>query len=55
MNAPLRRISAVILVMFLVLIGALTYIQFVQASELNADSRNVRITYRSRAGSADRS
>lgn len=46
MNAPLRRISAVILVMFLVLIGALTYIQFVQASELNADSRNVRITYR---------
>lgn len=46
MNAPLRRISAVVMVMFGVLMLALTSIQVFQAPSLNADDRNVRNTYR---------
>lgn len=46
MNAPLRRVSAVVMAMFLVLMAAMTSIQVFQAPNLNADSRNVRNTYR---------
>lgn len=46
MNAALRRVSAVVILMFAVLMGAMTWIQYVQAPELDADPRNVRNTYR---------
>ncbi|HEY8721531.1 peptidoglycan D,D-transpeptidase FtsI family protein [Pengzhenrongella sp.] len=46
MNTPLRRIAVVVCVMFLSLMGAATWVQFVQAPKLNADSRNVRTLYR---------
>ncbi|KMM44286.1 cell division protein FtsI [Cellulomonas sp. A375-1] len=46
MNTPLRRVATVMLVMFLALMGSATWVQFVQAPELNADSRNVRTLYR---------
>lgn len=46
MNKTIRHISAVALVMFLSLFAATTWIQFVKAPELNADSRNVRTLYR---------
>lgn len=46
MNKPLRRLSVISLVMFLVLFGAATWIQFFQASDLNADPRNTRTLYR---------
>lgn len=42
MNTPLRRLATVVLLMFLALMGAATYIQFVKAPELNADNRNSR-------------
>jgi len=45
-NAPIRRVSAVVLAMFLVLMGALTWIQVGQASSLNANPWNARATYR---------
>ncbi|MCI6574059.1 MAG: penicillin-binding protein [Arcanobacterium sp.] len=45
MNQPLRKLTAIVIVMFLMLIGALTYIHFFQAPSLNADSRNVRTIY----------
>src|SRR3712207_9122070 len=46
MNTPLRRISLVIIAMFLALMGAATWVQYVQAAQLNADPRNVRTLYR---------
>ncbi|MFV0251995.1 MAG: peptidoglycan D,D-transpeptidase FtsI family protein [Beutenbergiaceae bacterium] len=46
MNSPLRRLSAVVLVMFLLLMGNATWIQYGQAGALNDDPRNVRTIYR---------
>ena len=46
MNTPLRRLATVVLVMFGILVGGATWVQFVQAGDLNADSRNVRTLYR---------
>lgn len=46
MNVPLRRVAIIMLVMFLALMAASTWIQFVKAPDLNADSRNVRTLYR---------
>ena len=46
MNTPLRRLATVVVVMFVVLMGASTWVQFVQAPTLNADQRNVRTQYR---------
>lgn len=46
MNAALRRVSTVVIVMFLVLLVSTSWVQFGQASALNNDSRNVRTLYR---------
>lgn len=46
MNSPLRRLSVVVLVMFLALMGSATWIQYGQAGALNDDPRNVRTVYR---------
>lgn len=46
MNTPLRRLSTVVTVMFLALMMAATWVQFVQAQSLNSDQRNVRTLYR---------
>lgn len=46
MNTPLRRVATVMLVMFLALMGSATWVQYVQAPDLNADTRNVRTLYR---------
>jgi peptidoglycan glycosyltransferase len=46
MNEPIRRLSVVALVMFLALMVSSSWIQFVQAGDLNADNRNVRTLYR---------
>ncbi len=46
MNEPIRRLSVVALVMFLALMVSSSWIQFVQAADLNADNRNVRTLYR---------
>lgn len=46
MNTPVRRLSMVMLVMFLALMVSATWVQFVQAPDLNSDSRNVRTLYR---------
>lgn len=46
MNPPLRKLTAVVIVMFLTLMGAATYIQFFSAPELNAHPRNSRTLYR---------
>ncbi|QOR70864.1 penicillin-binding protein 2 [Ruania alkalisoli] len=46
MNAPLRRLSVLVIVMFVALMGGATWVQYFQASSLNADSRNVRTLYR---------
>ncbi|MBT0993459.1 penicillin-binding protein 2 [Cellulomonas sp. DKR-3] len=46
MNTPLRRLATVMLVMFLVLMGSATSVQYLQAESLNTDSRNVRTLYR---------
>ena len=45
MNPPLRKLSVVVLIMFVTLMVALTYIQFFRAPSLNADGRNVRTLY----------
>jgi len=45
-NTPLRRVATVMLVMFLALMASATWVQYVQAPSLNADSRNVRTLYR---------
>ncbi len=46
MNGPLRRLSVVVLVMFLALMGGATWVQYGQAESLNDDPRNVRTIYR---------
>lgn len=46
MNRTSRHLFAVVLLMFLALMGAATYTQFFAAAELNADGRNVRTIYR---------
>ncbi len=46
MNTALRRLASITMVMFLVLLVGTTYVQFVQASSLNNDPRNVRTLYR---------
>ena len=46
MNTPLRRISIVVITMFVALMGATTWTQFVRAPALNDDPRNVRTLYR---------
>lgn len=46
MNTPLRRVATMVVTMFLVLMGGATWVQFVQAPDLNNDARNVRTLYR---------
>lgn len=46
MNAPIRRVFVVVMVMSLALMVAATAIQYVQAGSLNDDPRNVRALYR---------
>ena len=46
MNAPLRRLSVVVTLLFLALFGSSTTIQFVQAASLNAHSGNARTVYK---------
>lgn len=46
MNTPLRRLTSVVIVMFLALMLGSTWVQFVTAPDLNADERNVRTLYR---------
>lgn len=46
MNASIRRLSVVILGMFLVLMASSTWLQFFEADSLNADPRNRRTLYR---------
>ncbi len=46
MNASIRRLSVVVLVMFLALMAAATYVQYLDAGSLNADPRNRRTLYR---------
>ncbi len=46
MNTPLRRLTSVVVLMFVVLMGGASWVQFVQAPDLNNDSRNVRTLYR---------
>ncbi|MFC8796195.1 peptidoglycan D,D-transpeptidase FtsI family protein [Promicromonospora sp. NPDC057138] len=49
MNATLRRLSTIVMVMFLALMVSTTWIQFVSAESLNSDGRNVRTIYSSLA------
>lgn len=46
MNTPLRRLATMALVMFVVLTGAATWVQVIQAPRLNNDARNARVLYR---------
>lgn len=46
MNPSIRKLTAIIIVMFLTLMAAISYIQFFKAPELNADARNVRTLWR---------
>ena len=46
MNTPLRRLATITLVMFVALMGSVTWVQFFQAESLNTDGRNVRTLYR---------
>ena len=46
MNTPLRRLATVVLVMFVGLMASATWVQYLQADQLNNDSRNVRTLYR---------
>ncbi len=46
MNEPLRRLSIVVLILFLALMGASSYLQVLGADDLNQDPRNVRTLYR---------
>lgn len=45
MRRPIRRVSTLVLVMFLALFGSTTMIQAVQADALHADARNTRSLY----------
>ncbi|MCI7552006.1 MAG: penicillin-binding transpeptidase domain-containing protein [Actinomycetaceae bacterium] len=46
MNRPLKKLSIVVILMFVTLMAAVTSVQFFQAPSLNADSRNARTVYR---------
>lgn len=46
MNTPLRRLATVVMVMFVVLMGSASWVQYVKADTLNNDNRNVRGLYR---------
>ena len=46
MNSTLRRLATIVMGMFLVLMVSTTWIQYVQAGDLNNDGRNVRKIYR---------
>ena len=46
MNEPARRLSVIVLVLFLALLGAASWIQVGGAEALNQDPRNVRTLYR---------
>ncbi|QJC21143.1 penicillin-binding transpeptidase domain-containing protein [Arcanobacterium buesumense] len=46
MNLAIKKLSAIIIVMFVTLMSAVTYIQFFAAPSLNADARNVRTLWR---------
>lgn len=46
MNEPVRRLSIVVLVLFLALLGSTSWIQVLGAEDLNQDPRNVRTLYR---------
>ena len=48
MNPQIKRLFFVVFVMFLSLMVACTYIQFLGADSLNADGRNSRAFYRSK-------
>ena len=50
MNTPLRHVAMVVVGMFLVLMGGVTWIQYHQAGSLNADGRNSRQLYREFGG-----
>ena len=45
MNKELKRVSIVVLLMFIALFGSSSVIQVVEADSLGADSRNVRTLY----------
>ena len=54
MNPPLRRLSAVVLAMFLVLMANATWLQYgPPAGDLNSDPRNVRTTPRAIAAMSE--
>ena len=46
MNEPIRRLSVVVLLLFLALMASASWVQFVKAAELGEDGRNVRTLYR---------
>jgi len=46
MNEPIRRLSAVVLLLFLTLMVSASLVQFVKADQLGEDPRNVRTLYR---------
>ncbi|WP_084039050.1 penicillin-binding protein 2 [Demequina sp. NBRC 110053] len=46
MNEPARRLSVIVLLLFLALMGSASWIQVLDAEELNQDPRNVRTLYR---------
>ncbi|GAA4611281.1 peptidoglycan D,D-transpeptidase FtsI family protein [Saccharopolyspora hordei] len=45
MNKPLRRVALAMMAMVVLLMGNATYVQVIQADELNQDGRNVRTRY----------
>ncbi len=46
MNTPLKKLSALVIIMFLTLMGAVSYIQVIKANQLNTDTRNARMLYK---------
>lgn len=42
MNEPIRRLSAVVLILFLALMVSASWVQFIKADQLGEDPRNVR-------------
>jgi len=46
MNEPIRRLSAVVLLLFFALMAAGSWVQFVKANQLGEDPRNVRTLYK---------
>jgi peptidoglycan glycosyltransferase len=47
MNTQVRRVTTLVVVMFLALFGSATYTQYVKAHDLRVDSRNMRTFYES--------